>query len=490
MALRDWRGARLRRARSQPLARSSSRLRAVPRGRGARALAGPRRTRRTSCSRTGKPRPDVVTPSDHLQTTYNLWLPGHQLANGRAPWLDPYSFNPRRRSGRTTPAGRSRSYSGRCTRCSGPSARGTRSRSCPTSEPAQRPPPGCVRCGCRSTRRSWAGSRSRSRRTARSRPPEDICSGRSRCCSRSRCGRSRPGVAGSRLRRSPPCRCPGRCTSRSAQSFSFSSTPSCADRAGRRGRRGGKRRCGLAVWLTEIRGTTRRVRPTVRAGRALLGGAARLRHAAPASRVRDVRLRRLARPLAAIAEARAPVAARTPGSRSCSGSTCSCPSCSRSARTRRWPPRALWNVVPGLGDTRVPSRFLAIAYLCLAALVAVCRRTRAVALRGARRYPARRARPACRRLPPDGRRRRNPVYARLGEAGCSSVPSTSPSCSRAASISITRSRRRASAGSATRRPRRLKRTRPTRALRSGKLDPTQTSACAGSSSSSAECLSA
>jgi hypothetical protein len=35
-----------------------------------------------------------VTPGDHLQTAYNLWLPGNQLANGRAPWLDPYSFQP------------------------------------------------------------------------------------------------------------------------------------------------------------------------------------------------------------------------------------------------------------------------------------------------------------------------------------------------------------------------------------------------------------
>jgi hypothetical protein len=35
-----------------------------------------------------------VTPGDHLQTAYNLWLPGHQLARGEAPWLDPYSFQP------------------------------------------------------------------------------------------------------------------------------------------------------------------------------------------------------------------------------------------------------------------------------------------------------------------------------------------------------------------------------------------------------------
>ena len=35
-----------------------------------------------------------MTPGDHLQTAYNLWLPGHQLARGEAPWLDPYSFQP------------------------------------------------------------------------------------------------------------------------------------------------------------------------------------------------------------------------------------------------------------------------------------------------------------------------------------------------------------------------------------------------------------
>jgi hypothetical protein len=42
----------------------------------------------------GTPREDRVTPGDHLQTAYNLWLPGHQLARGAAPWLDPYSFQP------------------------------------------------------------------------------------------------------------------------------------------------------------------------------------------------------------------------------------------------------------------------------------------------------------------------------------------------------------------------------------------------------------
>ncbi|MBA2383580.1 MAG: hypothetical protein H0V68_02815, partial [Actinobacteria bacterium] len=42
----------------------------------------------------GVAREGRVTPGDHLQTIYNLWLPGHQLARGRAPWLDPYSFQP------------------------------------------------------------------------------------------------------------------------------------------------------------------------------------------------------------------------------------------------------------------------------------------------------------------------------------------------------------------------------------------------------------
>jgi hypothetical protein len=31
---------------------------------------------------------------DHLQLTYRLWLVGHQLARGEAPWRDPYSFQP------------------------------------------------------------------------------------------------------------------------------------------------------------------------------------------------------------------------------------------------------------------------------------------------------------------------------------------------------------------------------------------------------------
>jgi hypothetical protein len=31
---------------------------------------------------------------DHLQAVYHLWLVGHQLEHGNAPWLDPYTFRP------------------------------------------------------------------------------------------------------------------------------------------------------------------------------------------------------------------------------------------------------------------------------------------------------------------------------------------------------------------------------------------------------------
>lgn len=35
-----------------------------------------------------------AAPGDHLQAAYQLWLPGHQLERGAAPWTDPYSFQP------------------------------------------------------------------------------------------------------------------------------------------------------------------------------------------------------------------------------------------------------------------------------------------------------------------------------------------------------------------------------------------------------------
>jgi hypothetical protein len=42
----------------------------------------------------GAPGLGEAAPGDHLQTNYRLWLVGHQLAHGRAPWLDPYTFKP------------------------------------------------------------------------------------------------------------------------------------------------------------------------------------------------------------------------------------------------------------------------------------------------------------------------------------------------------------------------------------------------------------
>ena len=42
----------------------------------------------------GLPAFGEAAPGDHLQTGYNLWLVGHQLEHARAPWRDPYSFQP------------------------------------------------------------------------------------------------------------------------------------------------------------------------------------------------------------------------------------------------------------------------------------------------------------------------------------------------------------------------------------------------------------
>jgi hypothetical protein len=42
----------------------------------------------------GPPAQGEAAPGDHLQTLYHLWLVGHQLDGGHAPWRDPYSFRP------------------------------------------------------------------------------------------------------------------------------------------------------------------------------------------------------------------------------------------------------------------------------------------------------------------------------------------------------------------------------------------------------------
>ncbi len=45
----------------------------------------------------GRPGHGEAAPGDHLQTGYQLWLVGHQLEHGQAPWRDPYSFQPEAR---------------------------------------------------------------------------------------------------------------------------------------------------------------------------------------------------------------------------------------------------------------------------------------------------------------------------------------------------------------------------------------------------------
>ena len=93
MEVRDGRGARLRRAaESRPgFAALAAALYTIA---GLAAtwpavlhidthfLAGARAT-------TGE-----VSPGDHLQTGWNLWLFGHQFDHLHAPWRDPYSFRP------------------------------------------------------------------------------------------------------------------------------------------------------------------------------------------------------------------------------------------------------------------------------------------------------------------------------------------------------------------------------------------------------------
>jgi len=91
MALRDLRGARLRRALGRRPVAVAVALYAVT---GALALGPDLRHASTDFLGYGAAPSAGVAPGDHLQSAYNLWLPGHQLAKGRAPWRDPYSFQP------------------------------------------------------------------------------------------------------------------------------------------------------------------------------------------------------------------------------------------------------------------------------------------------------------------------------------------------------------------------------------------------------------
>src|SRR2546421_533437 len=92
MALRDGGRAELRRA-----ARGSSRfavLAVALYAAAAVAWTWPAVTHPHRFLSGGAPARGEVSPGDYLQTAYRLWLPGHQLEHGRAPWVDPYSFRP------------------------------------------------------------------------------------------------------------------------------------------------------------------------------------------------------------------------------------------------------------------------------------------------------------------------------------------------------------------------------------------------------------
>src|SRR5919202_773125 len=97
MEVRDERGAGLRRA-------GRGRAGFVGAALGVYALAGLTAAwpaldaARTRFLAGGAPGHGEAAAGDHLQTLYHLWLVGHQLAHGRAPWLDPYSFHPEGRT--------------------------------------------------------------------------------------------------------------------------------------------------------------------------------------------------------------------------------------------------------------------------------------------------------------------------------------------------------------------------------------------------------
>jgi hypothetical protein len=91
MALRDERGARLRRAARGRLGVAGL-VTALYLAAGAAATAPA--LWQGGFLAGGAPGLGEAAPGDHLQSGYRLWLVGHQLEHGRAPWLDPYTFRP------------------------------------------------------------------------------------------------------------------------------------------------------------------------------------------------------------------------------------------------------------------------------------------------------------------------------------------------------------------------------------------------------------
>jgi hypothetical protein len=93
MAVRGGRGAGLRRA---ALGRPGlvALLVAVYLGAGLLATAPRLEDAGSRFLARGTPVPGEAAAGDHLQAEYHLWLVGHQLSRGAAPWRDPYTFRP------------------------------------------------------------------------------------------------------------------------------------------------------------------------------------------------------------------------------------------------------------------------------------------------------------------------------------------------------------------------------------------------------------
>ena len=231
----------------------------------------------------GVAREGRVTPGDHLQTTYNLWLPGHQLARGEAPWLDPYSFQPELEP-RVNFAGWP--FAARVRAARG----GLRHRR--RLEPVRAPDlrrGGRPRGALAAVARPLAGARARRRARVRARAlprrPVDRAPARADldAAAARALRRSSGGWPGSPSPRSPRSRSPARSTSRSARSRSRSPTRSRACRLRRRRSRRPRLRSPRAslVWAIDA---SRRGRAPVRRGRALLGLPRRLRLPRPRRR--------------------------------------------------------------------------------------------------------------------------------------------------------------------------------------------------------------
>jgi hypothetical protein len=95
MALRDFRGARLRHlAHGRPRVAFALAAVAVYLAAGISATWPAVLHARSAFLSGGAPGHGEAAAGDHLQTLYHWWLVGHQLEHGHAPWLDPYSFRP------------------------------------------------------------------------------------------------------------------------------------------------------------------------------------------------------------------------------------------------------------------------------------------------------------------------------------------------------------------------------------------------------------